>query len=50
MNKLQYFQTEKLIEDLINQIVDLKLKRQSKETKLKIQKLQQELDSLENSL
>jgi len=50
MNKLQHFQTEKLIEDLINQIVDLKLKRQSKETKLKIQKLQQELDSLENSL
>lgn len=50
MNKIQYYQSEKRIEELISEIVDLKLKKQTQEVKLKIQKLQQELDSLENSL
>ena len=48
MSKLQHYETERRIEQLISEIVDLKLKRQTPQIKLQIQKLQQELDSLEN--
>jgi len=47
MNRLIEFENEKRIDELIREIVDLKLKKDSPENKIKIQKLQQELDSLE---
>lgn len=47
MNRLIEFENEKRIEELIKEIVDLKLKKESPDNKTKIQKLQQELDSLE---
>ena len=47
MNRLIEFENEKRIDELIREIVDLKLKKDSPENKMKIQKLQQELDSLE---
>ena len=47
MNRLIKFENEKRVDELIKEIVDLKLKKESPENKLKIQKLQQELDSLE---
>lgn len=47
MNRLIEFENEKRIDELIKEIVDLKLKKESPDNKKKIQKLQQELDSLE---
>ena len=47
MSRLIEFENEKRIDELIREIVDLKLKKDSPENKIKIQKLQQELDSLE---
>ena len=47
MNKLIEFENEKRIEELIKEIVDLKLKKELPDNKKKIQKFQQALDSLE---
>ena len=47
MNRLIEFENEKRVEELIKEIVDLKLKKESPDNKKNIQKLQQELDILE---
>ena len=47
MQKLQEYEDEKRLEDIINEIIDLKYDK-TKDNKLQIQKLQQEMQAIEN--
>lgn len=49
MQTLQDYEDEKRLEDLINEIIDLKYDK-TRDNKLKIQKLQQEMLDIENRL
>ena len=49
MQTLQEYEDEKRLEDIINEIIDLKYDK-TKDNKLKIQKLQQEMLGIENRL
>ena len=46
MQKLHEYQDEKRLEDIINEIIDLKYDK-TRDNKLKIQKLQQEMQAIE---
>ena len=49
MNTLQEYGDEKSLDEIINKIIDLKYDK-SKDNKLKIQKLQQEMVAIEKRL
>lgn len=49
MNTLQQYQDEKSLEEIINKIIELKYDK-TKDNKLEIQKLQQEMKAVENRL
>tara|TARA_R100000541_G_scaffold14743_1_gene24161 strand:+ start:75 stop:233 length:159 start_codon:yes stop_codon:yes gene_type:complete len=49
MNTLQEYQDEKSLEEIINKIIELKYDK-TKDNKLEIQKLQQEMKAVENRL
>jgi|TARA_B100000424_G_scaffold55576_1_gene40058 hypothetical protein len=49
MQTLQEYEDEKRLEDIINEIIDLKYDK-TRDNKLKIQKLQQEMLDIENRL
>lgn len=49
MNTLQEYEDEKSLEEIINKIIELKYDK-TKDNKLEIQKLQQELIAVENRL
>ncbi len=49
MHTLQEYEDEKRLEDIINEIIDLKYDK-TRDNKLKIQKLQQEMLGIENRL
>tara|TARA_A100000172_G_scaffold30817_1_gene18367 strand:- start:3080 stop:3235 length:156 start_codon:yes stop_codon:yes gene_type:complete len=49
MNTLQEYEDEKSLDEIINKIIDLKYDK-SKDNKLKIQKLQQEMAAIEKRL